>query len=151
MTHHGKARENFITKDVKNVPPTFCRTFRAFPQYVPLTQGQSNRLLIGRSRVRIPHGAPQNASSLSVTHLLFLTPLHLYISFPLSVGRARLRPTYTRLMADCRFDSGEPQSSFFIFLLSLSRPAVRHAAGRHTGYTDKPSSGASPESRISNT
>jgi len=67
------------------------------------------------------------------------------------VGRARLRPLYMRLMADCRFDSGEPQSSFFIFLLSLSRPVVRHAAGRHTGYTDKPSSGASPESRISNT
>lgn len=83
--------------------------------------------------------------------VFFLTPLHIYISFPLSVGRARLRPIYMRLMADCRFDSGEPQSSFFIFLLSLSRPAVRHAAGRHTGYTDKPSSGASPESRISNT
>ena len=39
--------------------------------------------------------------------------------------------------------------SFFSFL--YPRPAVRHAAGRHTGYTDKPSSGASPESRISNT
>ncbi len=83
--------------------------------------------------------------------VFFFDPLHKYISFPLSVGRARLRPLYMRLMADCRFDSGEPQSSFFIFLLSLSRPAVRHAAGRHTGYTDKPSSGASPESRISNT
>lgn len=85
------------------------------------------------------------------TSPVFFDPLHIYISFPLSVGRARLRPIYMRLMADCRFDSGEPQSSFFIFLLSLSRPAVRHAAGRHTGYTDKPSSGASPESRISNT
>ena len=54
------------------------------------------------------------------TSPVFFYPLHTYISFPLSVGRARLRPIYMRLMADCRFDSGEPQSSFFIFLLSLS-------------------------------
>lgn len=85
------------------------------------------------------------------TSPVFYPPYTYTFPFPLSVGRARLRPLYMRLMADCRFDSGEPQSSFFIFLLSLSRPAVRHAAGRHTGYTDKPSSGASPESRISNT
>ena len=147
MTHHGKARENFI-KGCEKCPSIRLPHLPHFPSICAI----NSRLLIGGSRVRIPHGAPQNASSLGVIHLLFFDPLHTHtFPFPYQWGVRGSAPSIcgSWLIAGSIPASRRVHFSFFSFL--YPRPAVRHAAGRHTGYTDKPSSGASPESRISNT
>lgn len=85
------------------------------------------------------------------TSPVFFTPYTHTFPFPYQWGVRGSAPSIcgSWLIAGSIPASRRVHFSFFSFL--YPRPAVRHAAGRHTGYTDKPSSGASPESRISNT
>ena len=85
------------------------------------------------------------------TSPVFFTPYTHTFPFPYQWGVRGSAPSIcgSWLIAGSIPASRRVHFSFFSFL--YPRPAVRHAAGRHTGYTDKLSSGASPESRISNT
>ena len=85
------------------------------------------------------------------TSPVFYPPTHIHFLSPISGACEAPPPSIcgSWLIAGSIPASRRVHFSFFSFL--YTRPAVRHAAGRHTGYTDKPSSGASPESRISNT